>query len=599
MPTPLTPDEEFDAHFRRGLEHYPGLPEGPDDWRRMESLLDAELPAQPPHYLRRYVLRLLGGGVLVLALLAGLGWHNQHSLRSWVARHTQPAKPSTPLAARSPALGINQGTNQVSNPRATSFAARSVEAAQPTTLAANSEATSTLPELPETTTTRRAPRTKASSTERSGALALATAPTGSGPTRAPRISSGSNLPARPAVPPSGQAVPKGKRRVIGWLPGSLARRHHWQPGSKRYLAATAAGTMLSKSATPSATREQANYRIKTRAATLAPLAHHLPGKAQWAGGTSDRTRVIALSEKHQRRARRAGSVRPAEGAVAPILASPYHLASRRSNTPHSEQYGSEGLVSQPLAGANARQQAVDALAGTGLLHLRPDTLPAVVLQLARVTAFDSLPTPKPLAFNTYRLHLGLLASPELNTVHRSPAGLGGSVGLQVEYQLARRWRLSTGYLQAIKRYEATGSDYQLVPTWPSSWVLSGVTANCRIIDVPLNLRYDVWQQPLRRAFVSGGLSSLFMRREDYDYQYEVAGQTKNTAWQLLNGSSHPFQVLNLSVGYEQNINSRWALQAEPYLKLPLGGIGYGAVRLQSAGIFFSLKYSLLRAAAGR
>jgi hypothetical protein len=598
MPTPLTPDEEFDAHFRRGLEHYPGLPEGPDDWRRMESLLDAELPAQPPHYLRRQVLRLLGGGVLVLVLLAGLTWHYQHSLRSLVARHTQQAKPDAPLTASSPSLPTNQSSRSL----AASSAARPARPADPTALAATSRGSNTFAELSGVATTHRAPGADASSTDLSEAPTLANAPASSRAPGASRTGLGSGLPAHEvlaAAPTREQVSLRAKHRGTGWAPSSLAHRRHWQRGSKQNLATAAAGTTLSKSTTPIGPEKQASHRAKTSAAALAPLAHSFPGKAHWTGVTSDRMGAIALAKTPQRRARRAGSAQPTEGAVAAIPASRHRLASRRGATPQMGQYGPEGLVSQPLAGANARAQAVDALAGTGLLHLRPDTLPAVVLQLARVTAFDSLPNPKPLATNTYRLHLGLLASPELNTVHRSPAGLGGSVGLQVEYQLAQRWRLSTGYLQAIKRYEATGSDYQLVPNWPSSWVLSGVTANCRIIDVPLNLRYDVWQQPLRRAFVSGGLSSLFMRREDYDYQYEVAGQTKNTAWQLLNGSSHPFQVLNLSVGYEQNINSRWALQAEPYLKLPLGGIGYGAVRLQSAGIFFSLKYSLLRAAAGR
>ena len=238
------------------------------------------------------------------------------------------------------------------------------------------------------------------------------------------------------------------------------------------------------------------------------------------------------------------------------------------------------------------------LAANGLPSWPTDSLPAL-LPLARVTPFDSLPTPRPLPAASYRLHIGLLAAPELSAVHQRGVGAGGSVGLQVEYLLARRWRLSTGYLQAIKRYEAGSGDYHLPTAWPSPWALTEVTANCRIIDVPLNLRYDVWQQPQRRAFVSGGLSSLFMRREDYDYQYDAGGKTYNSAWQFLNYSNHPFQVLNLSVGYEQSLSQRWALQVEPYLKLPLGGVGYGAVRLQSAGVFFSLKYGLLRGPAAR
>ncbi len=216
-----------------------------------------------------------------------------------------------------------------------------------------------------------------------------------------------------------------------------------------------------------------------------------------------------------------------------------------------------------------------------------------------MTPFDSLPRPTPLPTNLYRLHIGLLAAPELSAVRQRGTGVGGSGGIEIEYRLAARWRLSAGYLQAIKHYAAAGSDYRLAAAWPSTWLLNDVTASCRIIDVPLNLRYDVWQGSQRRAFVSGGLSSLFMRREDYTYNYEVGGKPRSSDWQFVNYSNHPFQVLNLSVGYEQRLNQRWALQAEPYLKLPLGGVGYGAVRLQSAGVFFSLKYGLLRGSAAR
>jgi hypothetical protein len=46
--------------------------------------------------------------------------------------------------------------------------------------------------------------------------------------------------------------------------------------------------------------------------------------------------------------------------------------------------------------------------------------------------------------------------------------------------------------------------------------------------------------------------------------------------------------LKLSAGYEKKLSSKIFLTAEPYLNLPLTGIGYGKVKLYSAGILFSL-----------
>ena len=193
-----------------------------------------------------------------------------------------------------------------------------------------------------------------------------------------------------------------------------------------------------------------------------------------------------------------------------------------------------------------------------------------------------------------------MASPELNSVRASRlTAPGGDVGLQLDYQLAPRWHLNASYLLTLKRYVARGTDYNLPAGYvlPHNWVISDVDAVCRIVDIPVNLRYDVLRKQRYQLFASAGLSSLLMRREQYTYGYEpVAGQpVAPYSWELDNGSNHILKILNLSAGYERAVGPRWTVQAEPYLKLPLGGVGFGAVRLMSVGVFFSFKYGLLPA----
>jgi hypothetical protein len=86
-----------------------------------------------------------------------------------------------------------------------------------------------------------------------------------------------------------------------------------------------------------------------------------------------------------------------------------------------------------------------------------------------------------------------------------------------------------------------------------------------------------------------------MKREQYTYDYGlVYGKpVAPYTFDISNGSQHLLKVLNLSVGYERLLGQRWSVQAEPFVKLPLAGVGYGAVRLRSAGVFFSLRYGLL------
>jgi hypothetical protein len=223
----------------------------------------------------------------------------------------------------------------------------------------------------------------------------------------------------------------------------------------------------------------------------------------------------------------------------------------------------------------------------------PDSLRPVALA-AHPAPTDSL-LPRPLV-RPYRLQLGLVAAPELSTVrtaHLSPPGT--NVGVQLDYRLARRWRLSTAFLYSVKRYGAAGTDYTVPYTMPHGWVIDDVNAVCRIIDIPLNLRYDLWQRSRYQVFASAGLSSLFMKREQYTYDYApVYGKpVAPYSFEVSNGSRHLLKVLNLSAGYERLLSPRWSVQAEAFAKLPLAGVGYGAVRLRSAGVFFSLRYGLL------
>jgi hypothetical protein len=49
-----------------------------------------------------------------------------------------------------------------------------------------------------------------------------------------------------------------------------------------------------------------------------------------------------------------------------------------------------------------------------------------------------------------------------------------------------------------------------------------------------------------------------------------------------------FSVLDLSPGYSYSFNKKISLLTEPYLKIPLNGIGAGKVKLNSSGILFTL-----------
>lgn len=132
----------------------------------------------------------------------------------------------------------------------------------------------------------------------------------------------------------------------------------------------------------------------------------------------------------------------------------------------------------------------------------------------------------------------------------------------------------------------------------------GVEGMCRMIDLPLNLRYD-WllrptgdSRPPARWFASAGVTSYFFQRETYTYDYADPNDPsiEYRGWDNqrngVPGGSFGFSNLNASLGYERSITRRLSWQVEPFVKVPLKAVGSFQVKLVSTGVFFGLRYQL-------
>lgn len=200
----------------------------------------------------------------------------------------------------------------------------------------------------------------------------------------------------------------------------------------------------------------------------------------------------------------------------------------------------------------------------------------------------------------YRLLVGVVGGPELTTVLASGPGprLGGTVGVTAEYRLNSRLRVRSGLLRSVKRYAARGSDYNPPPYyWTWRVPVEQVDANCRILEIPLDVRYEVITRPAYSLYATAGLTSLLMRHERYTYLYELNGQYLTRSWSLARGSNAALRMVTVSLGLERSLGGRWVAQAEPFARLPLSGVGFGNVQLSSAGLLLGVRYGLLRARA--
>ncbi len=182
--------------------------------------------------------------------------------------------------------------------------------------------------------------------------------------------------------------------------------------------------------------------------------------------------------------------------------------------------------------------------------------------------------------------LTLSAGEELSYVHINKSDkLKPFYGAGLSYNLSNRFTLRSGLFVSKKVYSATPAQYKFAAgTTVNPW-LQKINADCNIFEIPLTLQYNFKQVKNHNWYGGMGFSSYLMKKEIYDYQYKGAsGQVWSYKRTYKNENENYFSVLTLSGGYQYKLNNRISFLAEPFLKIPIKGIGAGKVKLNSAGL---------------
>lgn len=192
--------------------------------------------------------------------------------------------------------------------------------------------------------------------------------------------------------------------------------------------------------------------------------------------------------------------------------------------------------------------------------------------------------------NKFSNNFGLTVSvgPDMSFVKLNNTGKTTlTYGAGLSYDLTKRFTARAGFYVSKKIYQATPGQYH-----NSIYRnLTSVDANCKVFEIPISLIYNFGLRNKHNWFGAVGLYSFIMKKEDYVYNYKTAtGQTYTYNNSISNENKHFLSVLNLSGGYKYQFSGRFSLQAEPYLQVPLSGVGLGKIKLNSAGVLFTATY---------
>jgi hypothetical protein len=191
-----------------------------------------------------------------------------------------------------------------------------------------------------------------------------------------------------------------------------------------------------------------------------------------------------------------------------------------------------------------------------------------------------------------RWYFGLAAGPDWSSAAARGWGTGVGGGLTAGYRFHRKWSVSAGIFLDKKIYDARPQDYDPKDNSWRGYNVTSINANCTVLEVPVNIGYEIWNRGNDHIVLSTGLSSYWMHEEEYTYNYKNAsGNPAQWTDEMYGKDHHLFSLLNLSAAYQRS----WqhiSLGIQPYIQMPLQGIGYGRVKLYSGGIRFTLQYGL-------
>lgn len=191
------------------------------------------------------------------------------------------------------------------------------------------------------------------------------------------------------------------------------------------------------------------------------------------------------------------------------------------------------------------------------------------------------------------MSLALSAGPEFNSAAALIGGKGGfSAGLTFSVGLAKNFRLQTGLKYSAKDY-ATDSYAYRIRNPKIQEMISGIDASCAVLEIPVIASYTVMEDRKRSIDLNLGLSSYLMLKEDYTFKYTPASGISSRLIEKTNANQHLLSVVDLSATYFIKLKTeKFKIGVEPFVKIPLTGVGEGRVNLKSSGISLKIRYDL-------
>ncbi len=208
---------------------------------------------------------------------------------------------------------------------------------------------------------------------------------------------------------------------------------------------------------------------------------------------------------------------------------------------------------------------------------------AIVLALLEQTETDK--TEGNETFSKSRFSLAINFAPDLNGVEQLQSNkVSYSMGAGLTYHISKKLDIEAAAAYGKKNYQTGFSSFRPANNSLFQVKPNIVSSGFDVMDLQLNLAYTLFKKGKSSIGFGAGVSSYLMLDEQYSFTYQNLNARGLTSFSTGYQRNHFFGIANLNLSYKRNLTNRVKLSLSPFLKLPLTDLGYGNIRLRSAGM---------------
>lgn len=194
-----------------------------------------------------------------------------------------------------------------------------------------------------------------------------------------------------------------------------------------------------------------------------------------------------------------------------------------------------------------------------------------------------------------RFYIGLFTGPQFSQVKGQGFGKNGiQAGALLGYSVTNRLAIEIGLSVSGKRYFTKGDYFNMTkvgPDMPPGMKVESLNGNSTVLEIPVRMKYDLVTTDKSNVFGTAGLSWYILANESNKYQMIYNGSRAIMSGNYSGSSSIAGHI---GAGYEYKAAKKLTIRIEPYVQIPLKGMGVGLLPVMSTGINLGIAIPVIK-----